>query len=106
METAAAVCLELDGGSNGGRLEVSLRWLQQIRIETDPADRTQLRVTIASGDPTLTYELKEFIKEQLVSLPISSRAPTPPIMHMPLQARPTSPPSAITDPGAILAGLL
>ncbi|KAL6510986.1 hypothetical protein OROGR_022110 [Orobanche gracilis] len=76
-----------------------------IRIETDPADRTQLRVTIASGDPTLTFELKEFIKEQLVSIPISSRAPAPPFMHMP-QARPTSPPSAITDPGAILAGLL
>ncbi|KAL6537958.1 hypothetical protein OROHE_012245 [Orobanche hederae] len=77
-----------------------------IRIETDPADRTQLRVTIASGDPTLTFELKEFIKEQLVSIPISSRAPAPPIMHMPPQARPTSPPSAITDPGAMLAGLL
>lgn len=28
----------------------------QVRIETDPADRTQLRVTIASGDPTLTFE--------------------------------------------------
>ncbi|CAA0815006.1 AP-2 complex subunit alpha-2 [Striga hermonthica] len=71
-----------------------------VRIETDPADRTQLRMTIASGDPTLTLELKEFIKEQLVSIPVPSRAPTPP------QARPTSPPSAATDPGAILAGLL
>lgn len=28
----------------------------QIRVETDPADRTQLRITIASGDPTLTFE--------------------------------------------------
>lgn len=28
----------------------------QVRIETDPADRTQLRVTVASGDPTLTFE--------------------------------------------------
>lgn len=28
----------------------------QIRIETDPADRTQLRMTVASGDPTLTFE--------------------------------------------------
>ncbi|KAJ0476327.1 putative adaptor protein complex AP-2, alpha subunit [Helianthus annuus] len=27
-----------------------------IRIETDPADRTQLRMTVASGDPTLTFE--------------------------------------------------
>jgi len=30
--------------------------LFQIRIETDPADRTQLRMTVASGDPTLTFE--------------------------------------------------
>lgn len=28
----------------------------QIRIETDPADRTQLRMTVASGDPILTFE--------------------------------------------------
>lgn len=28
----------------------------QARIETDPADRTQLRLTVASGDPTLTFE--------------------------------------------------
>ena len=28
----------------------------QVRIETDPADRTQLRMTVASGDPTLTFE--------------------------------------------------
>ncbi|RVX20297.1 AP-2 complex subunit alpha-2 [Vitis vinifera] len=41
----------------------------QMRIETDPADRTQLRMTVSSGDPTLTFELKEFIKEQLVSIP-------------------------------------
>ncbi|KAK6163479.1 hypothetical protein DH2020_000343 [Rehmannia glutinosa] len=74
-----------------------------IRIETDPADRTQLRMTIASGDPALTFELKEFIKEQLVSIPVPSRPPAP----MPPQARPTSPPSAaLSDPGAILAGLL
>ncbi|GFP95383.1 ap-2 complex subunit alpha-2 [Phtheirospermum japonicum] len=78
-----------------------------IRVETDPADRTQLRMTIASGDPTLTFELKEFVKEQLVSIPVPSRAPAPgPPMPMPPQARPTSPPSAITDPGAMLAGLL
>ncbi|KAK6163471.1 hypothetical protein DH2020_000335 [Rehmannia glutinosa] len=74
-----------------------------IRIETDPADRTQLRMTIASGDPALTFELKEFIKEQLVSIPVPSRPPAP----MPPQARPTSPPlAALSDPGAILAGLL
>uniref|UniRef100_A0A2C9VYG3 AP-2 complex subunit alpha n=1 Tax=Manihot esculenta TaxID=3983 RepID=A0A2C9VYG3_MANES len=73
-----------------------------IRIETDPADRTQLRMTVASGDPTLTFELKEFIKEQLVSIPTAPRVPTtaPPV------ARPTSPVMALTDPGAMLAGLL
>ncbi|KAF5931089.1 hypothetical protein HYC85_031962 [Camellia sinensis] len=71
-----------------------------IRIETDPADRTQLRMTVASGDPTLTYELKEFIKEQLVTIPTVSRAPAPP------QAQPTSAPTALSDPGALLAGLL
>jgi hypothetical protein len=37
-------------------LTVSLSSIFQIRIETDPADRTQLRMTVASGDPTLTFE--------------------------------------------------
>ncbi|KAK6144275.1 hypothetical protein DH2020_021095 [Rehmannia glutinosa] len=73
-----------------------------IRIETDPADRTQLRMTVASGDPTLTFELKEFIKEQIVYIPVPPQSPAP----MPPQARPTSPPTAISDPGALLAGLL
>ncbi|KAB1227334.1 AP-2 complex subunit alpha-2 [Morella rubra] len=73
-----------------------------VRIETDPADRTQLRMTVASGDPTLTFELKEFIKEQLVSIPTVSRAPTP----APPVPQPTSPVAALTDPGAMLAGLL
>ncbi|KAI3450660.1 hypothetical protein Pfo_007325 [Paulownia fortunei] len=102
------VCPGLDPNANN--LVVSTTFYSEstramlclIRIETDPADRTQLRMTIASGDPTLTFELKEFIKEQLVSIPVPSRAPAP----MPPQARPTSPPTAISDPGAILAGLL
>ncbi|CAI9269039.1 unnamed protein product [Lactuca saligna] len=34
-----------------------------VRIETDPADRTQLRMTVASRNPTLTFQLKEFIKK-------------------------------------------
>ncbi|KAJ7981101.1 AP-2 complex subunit alpha [Quillaja saponaria] len=71
-----------------------------VRIETDPADRTQLRMTVASGDPALTYELTEFIKEQLVSIPIAPHVPTP------LVAQPTSSPAALTDPGAMLAALL
>ncbi|XP_024023774.1 AP-2 complex subunit alpha-1 [Morus notabilis] len=80
-----------------------------VRIETDPADRTQLRVTIASGDPTLTFELKEFIKEQLVSIPSVPTAPraspgqAPPA---PPVAQPTSSAAALSDPGALLAGLL
>ncbi|XP_073055599.1 AP-2 complex subunit alpha-1-like isoform X2 [Primulina eburnea] len=71
-----------------------------MRIETDPADRSQLRMTIASGDPALTFELKEFIKEQLVDIPIPS-APMPP------QPQPISQPTtAASDPGDLLAGLL
>ncbi|CAN4100739.1 unnamed protein product [Withania somnifera] len=74
-----------------------------VRIETDPADRTQLRMTVASGDPTLTFELKEFIKEQLVIIPTAPTAAAPPI---PPQPQPTSPPPPVSDPGVLLAGLL
>ncbi|XP_074312461.1 AP-2 complex subunit alpha-1-like isoform X1 [Silene latifolia] len=70
-----------------------------MRIETDPADRTQLRMTVASGDPALTFELKEIVKELLVAMPASSQAP-------PLHAQPTSPVADLTDPGAMLAGLM
>ncbi|XP_006349072.1 AP-2 complex subunit alpha-1-like isoform X1 [Solanum tuberosum] len=73
-----------------------------VRIETDPADRTQLRMTVASGDPALTFELKEFVKEQLVSIPT---APWAAALPVPPQPQPTSPPPA-SDPGALLAGLL
>ncbi|KAF8403200.1 hypothetical protein HHK36_011299 [Tetracentron sinense] len=71
-----------------------------VRVETDPSDRTQLRMTVASGDPTLTFELKEFVKEQLVSIPTTSHAQALP------QAQPVSPAAGLTDPGAMLAGLL
>ncbi|KAK6788013.1 hypothetical protein RDI58_016538 [Solanum bulbocastanum] len=71
-----------------------------VRIETDPADRTQLRMTVASGDPTLTLELKEFIKEQLIIIPTAPTAAAPPV------SQPTSPPPPVSDPGARLAGLL
>ncbi|XP_039034276.1 AP-2 complex subunit alpha-2-like [Hibiscus syriacus] len=71
-----------------------------VRIETDPADRTQLRMTLASGDPTLTFEMKEFIKEQLVSIPTVPLAlPAPP-------AAPPTPQIPSSDPAAQLAGLL
>ncbi|KAL9261394.1 AP-2 complex subunit alpha-2-like protein [Drosera capensis] len=76
--------------------------LSLVRIETDPADRTQLRMTVASGDPSLTFELKEFIKELLVAMPVPSRAPVP----APPVAQPISSAAALTDPGAGLAGLL
>ncbi|CAI9289950.1 unnamed protein product [Lactuca saligna] len=69
-----------------------------VRIETDPADRTQLRMTVASADPTLTFELKEFIKEHLVNIPTPAK-PLPP-------QQPQPPPIATSDPGALLAGLL
>ncbi|WOG95938.1 hypothetical protein DCAR_0415267 [Daucus carota subsp. sativus] len=73
-----------------------------VRIETDPADRTQLRMTVASGDPALTYELLEFIKEQLISIPSASHPPQP----IPQQAPPSSSLIAQSDPGAMLAALL
>ncbi|XP_047981291.1 AP-2 complex subunit alpha-1-like [Salvia hispanica] len=102
------VCPGLDPNANN--LVVSTTFYSEstramlclIRIETDPADRTQLRMTVASGDPTLTFELKEFVKEQLISIPVPSGAPAP----MAPQAQPITPPTPSSDPGAILAGLL
>ncbi|KAF3794602.1 ALPHA-ADR AP-2 complex subunit alpha-1 [Nymphaea thermarum] len=37
--------------------EATRAMLCLIRVETDPSDRTQLRMTVASGDPALTFEL-------------------------------------------------
>lgn len=76
-----------------------------MRVETDPSDRTQLRMTIASVDPTLTFELKEFIKEQLVSMPTGPTASTVPAPGTP-QVQPSVPSATSSDPGAMLAGLL
>lgn len=59
-------------------------------------------MTVASGDPTLTYEFKEFVKEQLVSIPTISGAPS----LAPPQTQPTIAPTSLSDPGAMLAGLL
>jgi len=68
-----------------------------VRIETDPSDRTQLRLTVASGDPALTFELKEFIKEHLIVIPNVARIlPQTPIPSAALS----------NNPGAMLAGLL
>lgn len=63
--------------------------------------------------------LKEFIKEQLVGIPINHpRAHTPPAPAQALApapapappappvAQPSTPASSLTDPGAMLAGLL
>ncbi|KAH7668349.1 Adaptor protein complex AP-2 alpha subunit protein [Dioscorea alata] len=74
-----------------------------IRIETDPSDRTQLRLTIASGDPALTFELKELIKEYMISVPTASPVPTPSPAPLQPQLLPVADPN---DPGAMLAGLL
>ncbi|MED6206027.1 hypothetical protein PIB30_118965 [Stylosanthes scabra] len=77
-----------------------------LRIETDPADRTQLRMTVASGDPTLTFELKEFIKEKLVSIPTATKKPPQASSTPPPPDQQASDPAALTDPGAMLAALL
>ncbi|KAJ0964279.1 hypothetical protein J5N97_029401 [Dioscorea zingiberensis] len=99
-----AVCPGLD--TNPNNLVVSTTFYSEstqamlclVRVETDPSDRTQLRITIASGDPALTYELKEFIKEHMISAPATSPPPVP----APLQPHSTG----VNDPGAMLAGLL
>jgi AP-2 complex subunit alpha len=68
----------------------------QVRVETDPSDRTQMRLTVASQDPNATYELKEFIKEQVIDIPV---APVP---------APAPSPAAwgLTGPAAALVGLI
>ncbi|XP_072988397.1 AP-2 complex subunit alpha-2-like [Typha latifolia] len=73
-----------------------------IRVETDPSDITQLRITVASGDPSLTFELKEFIKEHLVNIPTAAAVP----VVSPVQPQSSVTPAGYTDPGAMLAGLL
>jgi len=69
-----------------------------VRVETDPSDRTQMRITVASEEPNTTYELKELIKEQVMDIPFASR---------PAQV-PAAPPAAmgLTGPAAALAGLI
>ncbi|KAJ3682194.1 hypothetical protein LUZ60_014767 [Juncus effusus] len=81
-----------------------------IRVETDPSDRTQLRMTVASGDPLLTFELKEFVKEHLISIPTATAVPSspvsPPVGPSPVQPQSPPAPASYNDPGAMLAGLL
>ncbi|KAH9571656.1 hypothetical protein CY35_02G105700 [Sphagnum magellanicum] len=69
-----------------------------VRVETDPSDRTQMRLTVASQDPNATYELKEFIKEQVIDIPL---APVP-------APAPAPSPAAwgLTGPAAALVGLI
>ncbi|XP_020581608.1 AP-2 complex subunit alpha-1-like [Phalaenopsis equestris] len=80
-----------------------------IRVETDPADRTQLRLTVASGDPILTFELKEILKEYMINIPATTPAqapsPVPAPPQAPLQLEPAVT-SVSNDPGALLAALL
>ncbi|XP_068661988.1 AP-2 complex subunit alpha-1-like isoform X2 [Aristolochia californica] len=74
-----------------------------VRIETDPSDRTQLRMTVASGDATLTFEMKELIKDRLVNVPTAPAIQPSPAGN---QVQPAISHTALTDPGALLAGLL
>ncbi len=105
----------------------------QVRVETDPSDRTQMRLTVASQDPNATYEyvsfpylpvlwgvttlsihliqgiiefedsylwlwfrLKEFIKEQVIDIPV-----------VPVPAPAPSPAAwGLTGPAAALVGLI
>ncbi|CAN6302595.1 unnamed protein product [Urochloa humidicola] len=83
--------------------EATRAMLCLIRVETDPQDRTQLRLTVASGDQYLTFELKEFIKEHLIDIPRTQAAP-PPAPGQP--QLPAAAPATYNDPGAVLAGLL
>ncbi|KAG2555318.1 hypothetical protein PVAP13_9KG560600 [Panicum virgatum] len=83
--------------------EATLAMLCLIRVETDPQDRTQLRLTVASGDQYLTFELKEFIKEHLIDIPRAQAAPPPAVVQPQL---PAAAPATYNDPGAMLAGLL
>ncbi|CAL4928646.1 unnamed protein product [Urochloa decumbens] len=83
--------------------EATRAMLCLVRVETDPQDRTQLRLTVASGDQYLTFELKEFIKEHLIDIPRTQAAPPP----APVQPQlPAAAPATYNDPGAMLAGLL
>eukprot|EP00271_Cylindrocystis_brebissonii_P023186 TRINITY_DN9462_c0_g1_i2.p1 TRINITY_DN9462_c0_g1~~TRINITY_DN9462_c0_g1_i2.p1 ORF type:complete len:1084 (+),score=251.00 TRINITY_DN9462_c0_g1_i2:248-3499(+) len=47
-----------------------------VRIETDPSDRTQLRLTIGSQDPAATAGLVEFLRQQLTARSPTGVAPT------------------------------
>lgn len=67
-----------------------------VRVETDPSDRTQMRLTVASEEPNTTYELKELIKEHVMDIPFAPRwtqVATPSAM-------------GLTGPAAALAGLI
>ncbi|KAL6660266.1 hypothetical protein ACP70R_002388 [Stipagrostis hirtigluma subsp. patula] len=92
--------------------EATRAMLCLIRVETDPQDRTQLRLTVASGDQNLTFELKEFIKEHLIDIPRTRVAPPAAPVQPQLPAAPVQPqsppaaPATYNDPGAMLAGLL
>lgn len=43
--------------------------LSQVRVEANPQNRCQFRVTVASPLPPLTAQLKDLIVQQLRALP-------------------------------------
>ncbi|CAI5458287.1 unnamed protein product [Closterium sp. Yama58-4] len=47
------------------------------RLETDPADRSQLRLTCASSDPTASAALRDFISDNISELPPAWLQPPP-----------------------------
>eukprot|EP00245_Coleochaete_scutata_P017945 TRINITY_DN906_c0_g2_i1.p1 TRINITY_DN906_c0_g2~~TRINITY_DN906_c0_g2_i1.p1 ORF type:complete len:562 (-),score=120.19 TRINITY_DN906_c0_g2_i1:714-2261(-) len=69
-----------------------------VRIETDPADRTQLRLTVASPDPAAVLAVKRYVVEQIVDQP----GATAPMLALP--AAPSS--GQFTGAAAALAGLM
>eukprot|EP00897_Mesotaenium_endlicherianum_P000511 jgi/Mesen1/10460/ME000082S09968 len=78
------------------------------RVETDPADRTQLRLTVASPDPAAALSLVEFLKEQLLDKDAqvllrqeaaAAAAPPPPLAALPA-------PSTFTGSAAGLGDLI
>ncbi|GAQ92348.1 adapitin protein [Klebsormidium nitens] len=49
-----------------------------VRVETDPADRTQLRLTVACSNPTATQALRQIIVDAVTEPTLALPAPPPP----------------------------
>jgi AP-2 complex subunit alpha len=49
-----------------------------VRVETDPADRTQLRLTVACSTPTATQALRHIIVDAVTETTLALPAPPQP----------------------------